>query len=1401
MPRNGKYSIAGVLILCLELMFMGQAWSVTPPLKFPAATQYGVADGSWYFRQVGLVSQVVQQSGSWGYRYCALREDGTFSDPVWNPVSPDSRLHPVDDRKFAIIQSTVVAGYYQSSITLHEVGSTVTEGQWSVSGFVDCFSSSQSYIAVAYNRTKVRLLSRASGFSEANLDLSGAMNFGESIREVVAGPHWVAVLSDNHDTRRWRFFDPETLQQTASFNLSISGFGLLGHASCVDGRFLVMPAADSLSVFAPGVGVQSWKLPVGDFGHRQFDDTAVDGSGFWAVMSDVGEGEKEVWRFKVDEASGLVADYRASLSSGLSSLGYGWLTAAGGVAVHHALNGKLTTFDPSTSLPLVEMVEPSWLGESDGAAVITVVLDEPARQPSSVRFTAKGGSATESLDFIPLNTILQFDVGQRSASARIPILPDKVPENHETISLELSEPVGLQVRPSSPMALVIRASGFEENQNRLFRNLPTGWAYPQVVAVTSSYVLANLLSEPAGTDQLRTAKLAAFDVNGGGFISFADFGPSSTADISESNGEVGMLEQSPATEASRTLTRWNPRAGSASRVQIVNCSTIIGRLTTKLMWDGGDKLTGGTLKAGGPAETAFFSPLEGMEIDGALPFSTVTVMGSNRIGMVGLYGKGVIGSGIVYRLRAFAWSRQDHRLLWSSDLGETESYVINATMSRNELLVANNRLISLNLSDGSRRWECSRSELAGIQYRIVAGPEHVFVQPSYGQWQVLELGTGACLGRLEHGDLFNSSSDSVGLIGGPEAVFLMRRFPNWTRENFGPSEWVEICSQRQQPAVLMDPPVLVASHGGSVVSFSLAEAFDRPVRMEVLDQAYVFSFSGVPPKPKPIQLEIPASGGQVLARLQLPPSLVNPIVSGAKVEVNGRIFLNGEPMATQTGQIFVTSGITSVRSSKVQIGVGTDFTNGIKMLARNGLLLVGYPGDRNGGIPGSGKIEVFDASTGVHVRTLMRPSNPVCYDFGAQLLVQSDKLLVGAPGIPDSLRPRFAKTGSVHVYRLQDGQKLASILNPTSGPMFGQTLASSSDYFAVSATNPNPQELRETSTVSVFSWRDYKKVLVKSGNRADYFGQGLAIAGGELLVGSPEASLRSGRTTYTKAGRIQSFGLPKGRAGSDWISPWITTEKGFGASILQSSDGEFVVASGEMVLGKANAQVFGALRGQARFLLKSTFQEPVNLFDAAVHRGDLFTTTSGDLVLYSLGSGEVSAESTLADPAPNEPASYVRVTCFNVDEASRLFWIDHGKCYRADAQELGGFRWWSRFMLPDTGSDPNADTNGNQISDLYDYIVDRTGTSPMTLSVLADGISCQVDVKNDFPRDVIATLEIQDLNGNWRPIGNHVGGLWFRASGSPSSLSNGSPSFVFQREPSWAFPLNYRISSRLIDNS
>lgn len=89
----------------------------------------------------------------------------------------------------------------------------------------------------------------------------------------------------------------------------------------------------------------------------------------------------------------------------------------------------------------------------------------------------------------------------------------------------------------------------------------------------------------------------------------------------------------------------------------------------------------------------------------------------------------------------------------------------------------------------------------------------------------------------------------------------------------------------------------------------------------------------------------------------------------------------------------------------------------------------------------------------------------------------------------------------------------------------------------------------------------------------------------------------------------------------------------------------------------------------------------------------------------------------------------------------------------------------------------------------------------MTLSLLADGVSCQVDVKNDFPRDVLATLEIQDLSGNWRPIGNHVGGLWFRASGYPSSLSNGSPSLVFQRDPSWALPLNYRISSRLIDNS
>jgi hypothetical protein len=85
------------------------------------------------------------------------------------------------------------------------------------------------------------------------------------------------------------------------------------------------------------------------------------------------------------------------------------------------------------------------IGETEGAAVITVVLSEPpgAGKVSSVRYDVQPGTATEGADYLRVTGRLEFGAFADRNSFHVPIVEDNFRELNETILLKLSEPAGL----------------------------------------------------------------------------------------------------------------------------------------------------------------------------------------------------------------------------------------------------------------------------------------------------------------------------------------------------------------------------------------------------------------------------------------------------------------------------------------------------------------------------------------------------------------------------------------------------------------------------------------------------------------------------------------------------------------------------------------------------------------------------------------------------------------------------------------------------------------------------------------------------------------------------------------------------------------------------------------------
>ncbi|HTI97718.1 MAG TPA: choice-of-anchor Q domain-containing protein [Dongiaceae bacterium] len=116
-----------------------------------------------------------------------------------------------------------------------------------------------------------------------------------------------------------------------------------------------------------------------------------------------------------------------------------------------AFEGAVDPLQPSA----VHFAATNYLvGEQTGIAVIQLERTGVS-SPVSVGFTAAAGTATDGVDFISTNVMVNFADGEMAQSVGIIILPDTTPEADETVQLSLHDPVGTVVDAPDAATLTI----------------------------------------------------------------------------------------------------------------------------------------------------------------------------------------------------------------------------------------------------------------------------------------------------------------------------------------------------------------------------------------------------------------------------------------------------------------------------------------------------------------------------------------------------------------------------------------------------------------------------------------------------------------------------------------------------------------------------------------------------------------------------------------------------------------------------------------------------------------------------------------------------------------------------------------------------------------------------------
>ncbi|MBL8866569.1 MAG: hypothetical protein JNK93_13500, partial [Planctomycetia bacterium] len=249
------------------------------------------------------------------------------------------------------------------------------------------------------------------------------------------------------------------------------------------------------------------------------------------------------------------------------------------------------------------------------------------------------------------------------------------------------------------------------------------------------------------------------------------------------------------------------------------------------------------------------------------------------------------------------------------------------------------------------------------------------------------------------------------------------------------------------------------------------------------------------------------------------------------------------------------------RSLSLTDGVLTDGF-GTAMTSIGNLLAVSAPGRGVNGVA-AGAVYLYDATTGVLVRTILNPT-PVDGDkFGAALASANGLLIVGTPGDDTA----GLNAGTVYVFDPGNGQLVRLITNPNPGFLngeFGSTLAANGNFLAVGAPNDDTDGT-DAGGVYLYDLGSGASLgTLRSPNATPAngrFGSSLAFNGNRLAVGA-----NGDGTTVANSGTLFVYDVDVGSGTFQKLrhtlkKPAATGGERFGAAVVASGDDWYASAA------------------------------------------------------------------------------------------------------------------------------------------------------------------------------------------------------------------------------------------------
>lgn len=1077
----------------------------------------------------------------------------------------------------------------------------------------------------------------------------------------------------------------------------------LGHRFVSAGDTLFVPVDDGLVAINGITGTHEPALKQGaDPAVWESPPVAGWGDDLWTYLS----GEVRLWRKGSDGRWANV--FRGGLP-GWDEFDYGepkFVATPRGLFVKE--QRRVHLFSPEASRPVMKPWRTARLSESAGVQALWLTLDRPPASPVSVRVKSAGGSATAGTDYEAVDREVIFPAGVAQVAVPVSVTADLLPEAHETIRFELSEPRGLSLPESRQGGAVILASGLQLDE---WVPEPVGIPpFQGKVIERHGDVTIGYVDDSSAAD---AGAVYLWDSVSGRLRGRTPFSMAGSNPRVPSFLELdGRLEGIQPSGDSVVWHELDPATGRSLRSRVMNPGT-------KVRW---------TILLGG-ARVLFVRHEPGSSIATGVVISADDPPGVTREFELPEGPNNSVEMSFACDGRHFAmgWKSGDLSQGYPKFLRWYDARTLEVIGDRNVTTLARCQPVALRggllLCESAKGVVAFRMPAGEMVWQVddvkfaTAGDSYWFSRSGEQLPVARDLETGADISAPDMlGDTMTPAMEFV--AHGEGGVMVSDSRPAWP-DGAMRTRYLAFSPERTRPGVRLLNDRLEIDGSGSRLGLALAEPTGAAVEVEAIAPPQdVPGFSSVAVDGSPVRL--PADGSRVDIPYGLESFAVAQPVSGPQQTLEFRVTTPGQAPFRTWADLPLHDHVPLVPRHRLRwVEQSIIWARAVGMRVSDGRLLAWSGSDIDPGNGAGDVVYVINPASGRVERQIADPRPESGKRFGVNAVLQGGKIAVIS---------RFKNGGGVvDIFEVWSGRRIKSLVQRGPNPGFGASLASDETYFAVgspglAAGNPSG------SQVEVYRWSDFKRVMRKA-------------AKGNARLGE-DVVLRHGVLHATTAGRsaVASFSLPKGKPAASPLLP------APGGAALIGEGSQFLLAGDSLRSFRDD--------GSPSWSLPNPLRATDDPHRVSVSQGLVVLHDRFGVVLHDESDGSRVAR-------VNVPYSWSSETRDIEDAAvagNNLFTLQDSSLRITPLEDVGDFRAWCRFRGV-AGSE----------AEFAAYVASRTAPALPIARAVAGQAGVQVDSPGLPPPDVLILVEMEIRAGEWRALAWREGrGPWTSGTGVQS---------------------------------